>query len=611
MFDVRKFTLAGIASVFILAGCGGSDGTPAAAGGTTTPAPTAGTVSGTAATGSPVVGGTVTLTDSTMPTALTRTVTTAADGTFTVPNTNDLTYPVRITVSFAEGGAIRTLRSIAVTENQTGTTRANINPITDVIAGSVVNVTDVATLNTEIARLSSVLRAALANYDIPANTDFIGGAFTAAPSDPVDNALDQVSVQLNNGNIVLQSTADPSITQSIPAETANAQTTTALAEPAETASVNPNTLKTLVDALDTALARGANLTSADLDNVFHDDFQEDEGFNKAGFAEGLVEEGLVLDVTGYRILRCFMDTTTITDKCYVRVNFTSPAQEGEDFQRASSEGALTVADFTDFIVERRVVNGTAGDLKFSGGFFKPFAVTIKLFNRNIVTVDSTGVATANSTVEKGLSIDARVGGGEPATTVNSTLQTIQLVRDLDAAGESVLMSVTRSTGNQCANSNNRLNLDPANNQCGNQSFASPVQNVAAESAAGRLTAVFIKNDTTEVDVPNVRIVDPTSAALSSFGTLNQASLQALTTYAAGTGTGNVTITLTPPAGAGFVCISDGGNNSDICTYASRSVTISSTQLTRQNFYFIITRDAEGNTFQREYRLNQNSGRLPS
>lgn len=610
----NRFFGASILSLAILVGCGGGgDGTAPAAGGGA-PVAGAGIITGTAGSGSPVVGGTVTVTDSSNP-VLTRTTTTNADGTFTVPDTASLTYPVRLTVSFAEGGAIRTLRSLAVAESNDEATRANITPITDVIAGSVLNIPDVATLNTEIARLTAIIRNALANYGIPANADFLGGAYTAAPSDPVDNALDMVSVQLSGGNIVLQSTSDPSVAVEIPADTMDPETVAELPAPVPTASASPVDIKTLVDAFGSALSQGADLAASDLDNVFHDDFQDDEGFTKASFAEGIAaeaEEGLELTVTGYRILRCFADAGLITDKCYIRVSFTSPTLADEDF--GGTAGEATVSDFIDLIAERRTVNSVAGPLKFSGGFFKPFSANIKLFNLNVVSVDGSGVAQESEAVSKGLSIDARVGGDEPATLANSNLKTIELVRNLDSedlnAPESILMSVTRSLSGQCVGSDNRLNLDPSAGQCGNQKFDG-VSSVAADSAAGRLTAVFIRNDDTEFDVPNVRIVDPTSSSLSSFGTLNQASLQNLTSYSMGSGSGTVQITLTPPDGAAFICISDGGNNDDICTYASRTVTISSTQLSRQSTYFILTRDAENNTFQREYRLNQSVLALPS
>lgn len=609
MLKLKGITLAGVASLLILAACGGgSDSTPAAGGGAVTGA---GTVSGTAGSGSPVVGGTVTITDSaTPPNELTTT--TNADGTYSVSNTDNLTFPVRITVSFAEGGAIRNLRSIAVSETSNDTTRANINPITDVIAGSVEGITDATALNTEITRLTGVLAAILANYGVPADTDFIGGNYTADPAvDSIDNALDMVNVQLDNAgnNILVQSTADPSINQMVAvAGTQPEDVTTPLPEPAPTASTDPSDIKALVDGLGAAFALGENLTSTDLNNVFHDDYQDDDGFTKAQYAELLAEEaateGLELTVTGYKILRCFADSAPVTDKCYVRVTFTSPTLEGEDFQ--GTTGAKTVSDFTDLIAERR----SGGALKFAGGFFKPFSATIKLFNANTVSVNSNGIATVSSTVSKGLSMNAAVAGpgqtsSEPNQLANMNLKTIQLVRDIDTPEENILMSVTRSLTGQCVGSNNRLNVSPSGNNCGNQAFDSIVSTAAADSAAGKLTAVFIRNDDTELNIPNIRIADPSSSALSSFGTLNQTSLENLTAYSMGSGAGTVSITLTPPAGASFVCISDGGNNEDICTFSSRSVTISSTQLNRQSTYFILTRDAENNTFQRIYRLNQN------
>lgn len=612
MLNIKKCFATGIVSFLVLAGCGGGDGTPASGSSGGTPVAGAGTVSGTAGSGSPVVGGTITITDSTTPTPQTRTATTNADGTYTVADTGTLTFPLRIAVSFAEGGAISTLRSIAVSENEDGTTRANINPLTDVIAGSVENITDLTTLNSEIARLAGVLAAVLSNYGIDGETDFIGGMYTADPAiDPIDNALDMVSVELDDSgnNIILQSTADPSINQTVPVENTQPEDVmmNALPTPAETASANPSDIKVLVDGLAAALALGENLTEASLNGVLHDDYKDDDGFTKAQFAELVAEEaevdGLEINVTGYKILRCFADTGSITDKCYVRVTFTSPTLEGEDF--GGTPGEEISSDFIDLVAERR--NG--GDLKFAGGFFKPFSATIKLFNSNTVSVDSSGAATVNNSVGKGLSIFARVASPgqtpfEPEEIANTSLKTIALLR-VEGNTETVLMTVTRPASDQCAGSDNRLNVDPAGNDCGNQSFGPSVSNVAADSAAGVLTAVFIDNNDNEFDIPNIRVVDPTSSDISSFGTLNQTSLQNLTAYANGSGTGSVSITLTPPTGADFICISDGGNNEDICTYTSRPVTITTEQLNRQSSYFILTRDSEKNTFQRQYFLNQN------
>lgn len=612
MFNFRRGALAGVTSMFILTACGGGDGSPAATGGAPgagggTPVAGAGTMSGVAGTGSPVIGGTVTVTDSSLPTAQTLSATTDNNGRFTVANTNNLTFPVRITVAFAEGGAQRTLRSIAVTETEGDTTTANINPITDVIAGTVSGIADVTTLNSEITRLSQVLATLLTNYGVSPDSNFLGGTYTANPTDPVDNALDMVDVALDEAgsNIVLRSTSDPAITTSVPAENTTPEQASAstLAETPNNASAAPVDIKALVDALGADLAKGAMLTAADLDDVFHEDYKDDDGFSKAQLAEDIAEEAatdnLELTVVGYKILRCFEDATVgmvaITDKCYLRALYTSPSVGNEDF--GGTPGEAIVADFLDLIAERR----DGGDLKFSGGFFKPFSAQIKLFNSNTVSVGVNGMIESTGSVSKGLSLQSLVtppgfsGEPEPEQAANSNLQTLQLVK-----GGNVLMSVTRSGIGQCGGSNNRLNVDPSNFDCGNQSFEPFVNTVAADSANKLISAVFVaRDDSPNVVIPNVRIVDPSSSSINSFGTLNQASLQSLRDYAEGSGS-NVQITLTPPAGANFICISDGGNNEDICTYASRLVTIAENQLNRSSSYFIITRDAENNTFQRNY-----------
>lgn len=615
MLKFRGLTLAGLASIALVVGCGGGDGTPAnsgAGGGDAgTPVATAGTLSGTAGTGSPVVNGIVTVTDSATPTPNTATATTDANGNYTISNADELTFPVRISVAFAEGGAQRTLRSIATTQIDDDTTVANINPITEVIAGTVENIADVTTLNTEITRLSQVLASLLSNYGVDDQVDFLGGTYTADPTDPVDNALDMVNISFDavGGNIMLESTADSTITTTVSAEntTPEQASMNALPPTPETASAAPVAVKALVDAFGEDLARGSSLTAADLNDVFHADYQDDDGFSQAQLAEGIaeeaVEDNLELTVVGYKILRCFEDATVdsvaITDKCYIRALFTSPSIGNEDF--GGTPGEAIVADFFDLIAERR----DGGDLKFSGGFFKPFSAQIRLFNSNIVQVGAQGAIEMTGTVTKGLSLQALVtpnnftGEPEPEQAANSNLQTLQLVKS-----GNILASVTRSGPDECPGFDNRLNIDPVNSDCGNQSFEPFVETVADDSANKEISVVFLASDSSpNVVIPDVRIVDPSSSAISSFGTLNQASLQALRSYAEGNGS-SVQITLTPPAGANFICISDGGVNEDICTYSSRLVTIPQDRLERSSGYFIITRDAENNVFQRQYVLNE-------
>lgn len=595
MKHIAMRIIAVVAFLAMLAACGGGGGASTGVGG-------GATITGTAGTGSPIQNATVTAQGANGATA---SGTTGADGTFTISNVDALTFPVRLSVSFPEGGAVRTLRSVVAALNA-NSARANINPITEVIAENTQGINDATTLNAAITRLSAVIAAILADYDVPAGTNFISGPYVANPSDPVDQALDLLTVSFSNGNLVVTSNADPG-TQVVVAVTN--QTTAGdigggdrISKPAATAYADPTAIKALVDALALDLARGRNLTAADLNDVFHDDFVDD-GYNTAQFAEGIAEEaeeGLNITVTGYRILRCFTDDGAITDRCYIRVNFKSPTLPGEDFGGVA--GQATVADFIDLVAERR----DGGALRFAGGFFRPFAFDTKLVNLNRVTVDAAGAVINVGAVELGLSMYAQVAAPganpeEPEELANSALNRVRLVKDFGTDGAQTIMTVSRSSEGECDGRNARLNVDPAGNQCGNQQVLAPNNTLVADSAAGRLTAVF-QHQGGETAVPNVRLANPTSSDLASFGTLNQTSLKNLTDYN-NLGGNSVTVTLTVPSGASAVCLSDGGNNEDICVYATRTITIPSNALNRQGSYFVLTRDAENNTFQRQYILH--------
>jgi len=111
--------------LLVLAGCGGSDGDTAAAPATT--------FSGTAAAGAPIIG-TVTIKDSTAPTAQTKTVTIEANGNYTVDVTG-LKAPYMVRADGYVGGNEYHLYSAATSADVGGT--INITPLTDLIVANI------------------------------------------------------------------------------------------------------------------------------------------------------------------------------------------------------------------------------------------------------------------------------------------------------------------------------------------------------------------------------------------------------------------------------------------------------------------------------------------
>jgi len=111
--------------VFALSACGG--------GGSSTGTGTGTTISGTAAAGAPIIGS-VTIKDSTTPTAQTKTVPIAADGKYTVDVT-ELKAPYMVRADGYVGGNEYHLYSAGTTADVGGT--INITPLTDLIVANI------------------------------------------------------------------------------------------------------------------------------------------------------------------------------------------------------------------------------------------------------------------------------------------------------------------------------------------------------------------------------------------------------------------------------------------------------------------------------------------
>ena len=118
--------LALMMGTFVIAACGGG-------GSSSSPAPAAKTISGVAAAGAPIIGS-VTIKDSTTPTAQTKTVFIAADGKYTV-DVSDLKAPYMVRADGYVGGNEYHLYSAATQADVGGT--INITPLTDLIVANI------------------------------------------------------------------------------------------------------------------------------------------------------------------------------------------------------------------------------------------------------------------------------------------------------------------------------------------------------------------------------------------------------------------------------------------------------------------------------------------
>ena len=196
-------------SAALLSGCGGSgdsgSGTASGVSGVTGgPAPTGSSLSGTAATGSPIIG-TVTVRDSATP-FNTKIVTIAADGKYAI-DVSGLTAPFMLRADGRVGNSSVSLYSAAISADINGT--INITPLTDLIvanvagqiasayfaAGNFKSLT-AAELADQEALLRSRLQPILAAVGVSASIDLLRSKF-AADHSGLDRALDSLVVTVD------------------------------------------------------------------------------------------------------------------------------------------------------------------------------------------------------------------------------------------------------------------------------------------------------------------------------------------------------------------------------------------------------------------------------
>lgn len=187
-------------SVFLLISCGGGGG-----GGAAAPVGPDTTLSGTAAAGAPI-SGTVTLKDSTTPTAIQRTVAIEVDGSYSI-DTTGMTAPFVLRAEGSVGGRDYVIHSAATAADIGGT--INITPLTDLIianiaadvaanyfdAGAFAGVT-ASNLDAQEAALQARLAAVLTALGVNAAVDLLRSSFNADHTG-LDAALDILTVTVD------------------------------------------------------------------------------------------------------------------------------------------------------------------------------------------------------------------------------------------------------------------------------------------------------------------------------------------------------------------------------------------------------------------------------
>lgn len=224
---LRSVALA-CATMVYLAGCGSggnsSNSAPPANSGAATSQVTA-AMSGVAATGAPLVGVVVTVTDSTG--ASTKSAVTDGNGNFSVSVSGVPPFVLTAPFNDADGSAA-TLSSV-VDPSASGPVVANLNPLTSLIAQRVLGVVPTAAqaagtgvtaaaITSAEQAVAAVLQPVYTALNIPASetTDPIGSVFKANSSDPLDNLFQIASFTVHTGQVSIGTDANRTVV-SIPA----------------------------------------------------------------------------------------------------------------------------------------------------------------------------------------------------------------------------------------------------------------------------------------------------------------------------------------------------------------------------------------------------------
>ena len=208
----QALACAGLLSA-LLAACGGGGGGTTDT--TTPPAPTGVTLEGTAASGAPMAGATITVTDANGKTA---TATAGADGKYSLTLTG-FTAPVVVTASLPSGEAVKLYNALLDSLPALGqTAHANVTPLTDALAALAagdnnagafaadpnrLKQLDPAKLAAAATLLKTVLVNVITELGLPADFDPVKSAFDADRASGGDKLLETVKVSVSDLGVTL------------------------------------------------------------------------------------------------------------------------------------------------------------------------------------------------------------------------------------------------------------------------------------------------------------------------------------------------------------------------------------------------------------------------
>ncbi|HEY3308258.1 MAG TPA: hypothetical protein VGJ93_07360 [Desulfuromonadaceae bacterium] len=310
LWNVVKLGVLGAVTAMILVACGGG-------GSSSTPATT---VSGVAAAGAPIIGS-VTIKDSTTPTALTKTVPIAADGKYTVDVTG-LKAPYMVRADGYVGGNEYHLYSAGTSADVGGT--INVTPLTDLIvaniAGSVAKSyfdngsftgLTAAQLTAQTDALKAKLLPVLQAVGVSDSIDLLRASFSADHTG-LDAALDmlRVSTDTTTGvatitNIITQQQMTSNITTGT--YTGAITDTTGVATAATDIQMISAGFKTFSDLFATSLPSETNAT---LLGLFDSATFMHEGQNLASFISDITTDKSMIGISFAKISILSMSNLT-------------------------------------------------------------------------------------------------------------------------------------------------------------------------------------------------------------------------------------------------------------------------------------------------------------
>lgn len=590
-----------VSAMVSLTACGGGGG--GGDGGAPSGTVVASSVTGFVATGSPVRNALVSATNG----VTTVTARTDASGRYTLNNISQFSFPLTIT-AVDPARADQTLSTVVLS----GQRVANITPATTALARILANGQVTAS---EIVRLSRVLQNSLANYiQTPSSVaiNFFSDAAFRPDSTGVDAIFDLVEIETDGNNFVLTSRPNPALQVTVNPAQANGPV---LVRPLDSEMVSPSAVAALVQAFDNAFRTG-NLSVTNLGNVLHSDFQDDAGFRIENFAQVYNNPSLVF-VSGFEILRCFPDATVdgvaLLDRCQVRLSFARPLTRfAEDFGNSNFTQVIR-QEFYDLELERR--GAQSNPLKFSGGYYKPFAGKVKRIDRITQSVGSNGFPSPSGPIQAGVFIQspASAPGTQPANfgeLVNSNLVRADLVQRVAGGGSSSLFSVSRVAAGQCGTGTRQLVVRPdpmavGGADCGNVGFGTFVNGLPANSKAAEVFVDLTQRIGQQNFVStsrSIRIDAPVASTAADYPVLNPESLGNLFEYASNSALRTVVVTLVTPPGRQSVCLSTGLEPEPICVYGQRRLSLTPDQIGKASTYLLSTEDSFGNVIQRRYQF---------